>query len=159
MDKQARLRVIVAWSLAFNAINRKSISGSISLTDDGEQRLLNCIAFFVQQYDDLFQLCRLTEKWEEFVLVHAQLALTLRDGIFVGRGPETGRDLLLGLLVKEGFRPRSKEHGLMARAAVLDALQDGSITAITAAIKDGFISPSGKSAEIIGGSGKQPLSS
>lgn len=88
MDRNTRASQIILLAVAMNVINRGSnpnpIDGTL-LRNNGKEYLVTIVTSFVENYESLFHIVRATCKWEEFVALHCQFALTLRDGVFVGR--------------------------------------------------------------------------
>ena len=86
----------------------------------------------------LLEMFAVADWLDEYKKYACLLAMGIRDGIFLERGPETARDVLLFLLDRPKLRIREGKTVEDVSEAILDAIQDGDEPRLTQLVKDSF---------------------
>src|SRR5262249_30698248 len=113
------LQEVVRWAVACNKrLTNALFPEPTAFQKDGRKRLLSWavrhgrwLARYVQG-----------RRWDSYLEGLTSLALGLREGVFMGKGGETARDLVLCLLAHAGF---GTAPGGLAQPHLLEAIADG----------------------------------
>ena len=133
--ESTRITTIGPWAVAINStLLQYDVDEMTRFQDEGFERLVRQAAYWGRFMD----VCAIVRQWPEFLSCACELAMEIRDSVFVGRGVETAHKLLIAILGNAGFRRKEAPTEQQVLEAILRDIEDGNSPGLQKTLNSSF---------------------